>query len=69
MSDPAPVERTIRERVSVFRLTQRARCIVCRLYRVLYRITVAGTGDDVGYSEARCADCWGMRVDDADQRA
>jgi hypothetical protein len=40
----------------------RARCVRCRQRRVLYRIVIEGKILlDAGVSEARCAECWGVR--------
>ena len=38
----------------------RAKCAICHLRRVLYRIAALMAGG-VGETEARCGGCWGFR--------
>ena len=53
------VEVPVRALVNVFR-EPRARCSNCQVRRVLYRIAITvGPNDDK--TEARCAQCWGMK--------
>ena len=39
----------------------RGYCFVCKLRRVLYRITVESYPHAPQATEARCAPCWGIR--------
>jgi len=42
----------------------RARCAVCRIRRVLYRVQVNAFGAEPGLTEARCAPCWNISLTD-----
>ena len=54
--------------IGIEREAKRGKCRDCRLYRVLYRVVVATqTGGDM--TDARCAECWGIRESDVDGTA
>lgn len=46
--------------VFVRRQPGRARCARCRIRRVLYRIAVQTVNHAPEFTEARCAECWGL---------
>ena len=55
----ALIEVRLSIRVLIVREPRRAKCAVCELRRTLYRVR-AGRDDDE-CSDARCAECWGMK--------
>jgi hypothetical protein len=58
----ADVELSVDLEVKLTRAPLRARCSVCHIRRVLYRIVVVNVRVTAGgASEARCAECWGVR--------
>lgn len=62
------IEVPVRIGLGISRSERRARCSVCTLYRVVYRIVAASlTGGDA--TDARCAECWGMRETEVDESA
>jgi hypothetical protein len=42
----------------------RARCAYCRIRRVRYRIGVRTALGSPEFTEARCAECWGIRTEE-----
>jgi hypothetical protein len=46
------------------RARNRARCFGCDRRRILYRIAVRTVNHAVERTEARCAECWGIRTEE-----
>lgn len=62
MDTPVQPERTLAVtfRVELSRLKRR-KCPVCRRLRVLYALTAFAPAQPIGYGEAKCLECAGIR--------